>query len=248
MNAEEILELIKQKGEKAALREDNRQEVLLALSDEKRNLLEWYPFEKGKTILECNPDFGTLTKMFIEKGLYVTAIGRNEAANKVIRLRCPNEKFLQIAVDLDSCMENEKYDYIIMSELDSQSLSYVHHMWCSLKVGGSLFLAGDNRLGLRRLCSSSKADIRGITKGELDKLVEKLQARDIMWYYPLPDYKLPKIVYEAAYLEKQKEPDIPVFQYKAYGSVIDEKAAYTRLIEEGQFALMANSYLLILTR
>ena len=64
-----LLGLIKTYGadRKAILGANPKLEFLYALSPQRENLLEWYPFRKEGTLLQVGSDFGALTGLYARK-------------------------------------------------------------------------------------------------------------------------------------------------------------------------------------
>lgn len=97
-----------------------------------------------------------------------------------------------------------------------------------LKEGGRILLAVDNRLGLRYFCGAKESHggkaFEGIshypqgTRGysfsreELKDILTRAGFSQHQFYYPLPDYKMPQLIYSDDYLPEQnlKERLIPI--------------------------------------
>ncbi|MEW3562678.1 class I SAM-dependent methyltransferase, partial [Enterococcus avium] len=66
------------------------------------------------------------------------------------------------------------------------------------------------------------------------------------FYYPMPDYKLPSVIYSDRYLPKKGDlTGMPaLYDYPEY-LLMDVGAAYDAVCEDGQFENFANSFLVI---
>ena len=85
----ELLEILKEyKGNrKLALKEHIRLDYLYALSDQRENLLEWYPFRPEGTLLEVGSGYGAMTGVYSRHLAEVDVLDRSEKNLEVNRFR-----------------------------------------------------------------------------------------------------------------------------------------------------------------
>ena len=150
-NEEEIREKIK---------DDSRYLINNTFSPVRGNLLEWYPFRNGCTILEIGAGMGSLTKTLCKKAAHVTAVEMNEVRADIIRARCKDISNLTVVTnDVTAWKTDEKFDYVVMvgvleyaAIFTSSSTAHADLLkkaTALLKSDGVLLLAIENRFGLR---------------------------------------------------------------------------------------------------
>ena len=83
-------------------------------------------------------------------------------------------------------------------------------------------------------------------KVELEELLINAGFEKTKFYYPMPDYKLPNIIYSDDYLPKIDDLFniySPNFDQDRY-ALFNERAAYKNVIMNNQFPFFANSFLI----
>lgn len=85
----ELIRILKTyKGDmKQALKEHVRLDYLYALSDQRENLVEWYPFRADGVLLEVGSGYGALTGVYSRKVAHVDVLDRCDKNLEVNRLR-----------------------------------------------------------------------------------------------------------------------------------------------------------------
>ena len=252
------------------LRGDHRWPVLYHLSPDRRNLLEWYPFEKNASLLEIGAGCGALTGLFCEKLGSVTAVELSKRRAEIILSRNQGRKNLDVFAGNFDDMEFEgTFDYITLIGVleyvkGFSSLSvdaFLGKIKRLLKKDGRLFVAIENKYGLK-YWAGAKEDHTGEYFGGLEGYGGKkaeTYSRDVLgsilgrngftdreFYYPVPDYKLPTEIFSDDYL-----PNITSFanvgtNYDDERHVLfDEKRVLMEIIEDGLFPQYSNSFLLV---
>ena len=92
----------------------------------------------------------------------------------------------------------------------------------------------------------NKQGIRTFGKMELDEILKRSGFKYTKYYYPLPDYKLPNIIFSDEYVptkERLKEYR-PYLSEKNSFALYDEKEAYLDIIKNKQFSFFANSFII----
>lgn len=269
----EILEIVKEGKEKEVLKEDNRWPILYHLSDVRKNILNWYPFEKDKSILEIGCGCGAITNLFCEKNLEITAVESSKRRAIIAATRNKNYSKLKINVgDFNLIEFKQKYDYITLIGV----LEYAP-MFCKsgnpfkdflikcrnlLKDTGCLFIAIENRLGIKYWAGATEdhtgklfdgiegysldSKVKTFSKNELTSLVMEAGFKGIDWYYPYPDYKLPIQIFSDKFLPTGEflYPDICSFDRNRF-SFFNEKKVIQNLADCSGFERFSNSFLLI---
>lgn len=170
----------------------------------------------------------------------------------------------------------EKFDYIVLAgglEDVPDSFSYagvsgpvgmIKLLLECLKSGGRLFLAVDNRLALRYFCGEPERHtgrpfagmnnprIQGgrylFSREEILSIVKEAGANGVKCYYPLPNWRLPQLVYTDEYLpEDNLDERLLVYHPQNKTLLANEAKLYSQVIRGGAFPFFANSFLLEVT-
>lgn len=248
----EILDLFKKYGSnEEALREilekDNRPEVLYALSEIRENLLEWLDFSGKEQVLEIGSGYGAFTGLLAERCAHVTVWDERDENLAVNRQR--NEKFHNI-----SWKEGEgTFDCAVIHAETAARFGLgeiLEGMKSRLTEDARLIFACENPLGVRFLSGAEHdGDAAQFTGTELERLFAENGWSSLDFYYPVPDYRLPLSLYSDRYLPAKGEIsgnapacDKPRFAWNNEGELWD------RLIEEGDFARFADSFLVVASK
>lgn len=185
------------------LKKDSRLDVILALSEIRKNIISWYPFENECSILEIGANFGEITGELCKHAKKVIALEQNTKKKETIEKR--NEKFsnLEIVDSLDDI--NEEFDYITLIGLEKSNLK-LHELLGDLrkylKANGKILLATNNKLSVDNLSKLNRKnetveDIinKQYSLSELSKQIEQAGFEHEKIYYPLTDYKLPNAIF-----------------------------------------------------
>lgn len=243
------------------------------LSRTRKNLLNWYPFDADASVLEIGCGLGAITATLCEKCRDVTAVELSKRRATATLLRCREKENLEIIVgNLNDIEFEKKFDYItLIGVLEYQGsytegadpyadfLKKIKHL---LKPQGKLLIAIENQYGLKYWCGAredhtgrpfdglnqyvnNQGKVRTFSKNELERLVKRSGYKNTFFYYPMPDYKLPTVVYSQEYL-----PNEPTLQNARFYYVPDKKtliaseaAVYPDIIANGVFDFFANSFL-----
>lgn len=250
---------------------DNRWEVFFHLSELRSSLLNWYEFKEDAELLEIGGGFGALTGLFCERCAQVTTIEDSAFRAEAICRRYADVDNLEVyAGMIEDVTFTKKFDYIsLIGGLEYQGSGsknkepyavYLQRISQLLKPDGKLLLAVENRYGIRYFCGAeephTKKPFDGITgypngtkgysfsKQELTDILQLAGLAEHKFYYPLPDYKLPQIIYSEQYLPQNnlRERLIPYYTNKdtllAY-----ETDLYDDIVANQVFEFFANSFL-----
>lgn len=198
------------------LRTTNSWAIKYHLSAERENLLSWYNFKKGASVLEVGAGCGAITNVFLKKELDVTAIELTQRRADIIKERYKGRKNLEVySGNVHGQKLMEKFDYLTLigvleyagrfTEGDKPFQTMLEENRALLKKGGEIVIAIENKLGLKywrgapedhtnRLFESIEGypnydGIRTFSRHELEELLKEAGFKDIRFYYPLPDYK-----------------------------------------------------------
>lgn len=251
---------------------DSRWEVFQHLSPMRKSLFNWYDFGDDIELLEVGGGFGSLTSLFCEKCKYVVALEKNITRAKAIRIRCQKYNNLKVcAMDIKDYCTDKKYDVIVMAgvleriangkkERESyiDFLKYIVHF---LKPTGKVLVAVDNKYGLQSFCGAPEkytgipfAGINGYQEETLGYTFDRMEIKDIIrdaglsytkFYYPLPDYKNPQLVYSEKYLKGSslKERMIPYY-INTDTLLANQMDLYVDIMKNHALEFLANSFLI----
>ncbi|MBR1629508.1 MAG: hypothetical protein IJ679_09665 [Lachnospiraceae bacterium] len=135
----------------------------------------------------------------------------------------------------------------------------------ALKSNGRLILALNNRIGLQYFAGKTDAACPHLfdsiqknresrqeysfTKNRLDAMLESAGFQNLEYFYPVPDYLYPSMLYSDRYLPKAGDvrPTSTHYDQERY-QFFDEKKAFDSLCEDGLFDVFANSFLVLAER
>ena len=269
----EILDIVKSNSDLSEiLKNDSRWPVLCHLSPYRRNLLEWFTPDNGGRLLEIGAGCGALTGLFCEKFQEVVAVELSRRRADIIARRNSKNSNLEIVVgNLNDISFDKKFNYITLigvleyaakyTETDSPYLDFLAKIKTFLKPEGTLIIAIENKFGLKYWAGAKEdhngryfesienypndSSVRTFGKYELNELLNQAGFKNINFYYPMPDYKLPTQVFSDDFL-----PDIGQLPEMSpnYDSermlLFNESAAFDNIMLNKQFDFFANSFLL----
>jgi 2-polyprenyl-3-methyl-5-hydroxy-6-metoxy-1,4-benzoquinol methylase len=250
--------------------------ILYHLTPVRKNLLDWYDFEKNATLLEIGGGCGAFSGMFAQKLESVKVVELSKRRAEIIYNRHKSYDNLEIiAGNLNDIVFDEKFDFVTLigvleyagkfTDGDTPFKTFLENAKSYLKPNGKLLLAIENKFGMKywagaredhtgRLFDSienypNDKGIQTFGKVELTELLESAGYKDLKFYYPMPDYKLPKVVYSDEYLPKIDDLfDIysQNFDQDRY-ALFNEREAFKNVIKNKQFDFFANSFLVELS-
>lgn len=229
------------------------------LSDLRLGLFSWYDFKPNSVLLEIGGGYGALTGYFCKKCATVTTIESSFFRAHAISERYKDINNLTIYDgDIKHIDFKRKFDYVVLVNNSDMQLSsaYLKYIKTLLNPNGILLLAIDNRLGLKYFCGDSSSYIKAhfsdinsslrlFSKNELINLLHNAGIRSFKFYYPLPDYKFPQLIYTDDYLpgKNLQERLIPYYN-NPQNLIINEMDLYNDFIDNGVFSTFANSFLI----
>jgi methylase of polypeptide subunit release factors len=238
----------------------------------RKNLLDWYDFDKNASLLEIGGGCGAFSGMLAGKLKNVSVVELSKRRAEIIYNRHKNYENLEIiAGNLNDVVFEEKFDYVTLigvleyagkfTDGDTPFKTFLENAKSYLKPNGKLLIAIENKFGMKYWAGAREdhtgrffdgiedypndKGIQTFGKLEFEKLIKSVGFKDTEFYYPMPDYKLPKIIYSDAYLPKIDDLfDIysPNFDQDRV-VLFDERKAFKNVIKNGQFPFFANSFL-----
>lgn len=271
----DILDIVKNNTDfTEILQHDNRWAVMYHLTPMRKNLLEWYDFDKNANLLEIGGGCGAFSGMFADRLSNVKVVELSKRRSEIIYQRHKNQDNLEIIVgNLNDIKFNEKFDYITLigvleyagkfTKGDNPYKQFLENIKSYLKPGGKVIIAIENKFGLK-YWAGAREDHTGINfdsiegypndksiqtfgKTELTQLLNMAGFNNLEYYYPMPDYKLPKIIYSDSYLPDETtyfDISSPNFDQERY-ILFNENLAYNQIIKNNMFSFFANSFLVV---
>lgn len=253
------------------LRKDDRWAVLYHLTPLRRNLLEWYDFDKNADLLEIGAGCGALTNLFCEKVKHVTAVELSKRRAEIISNVTKDKNNLEIIVgNLNDIVFDKKFDYITLigvleyagrfTKTEDPFKDFLLQIKKSLKPGGVLIIAIENKFGLK-YWSGAREDHSGrffdsienypentgvetFGKYELEELIKESGFINSEFYYPMPDYKIPKQIFSDEHTPSVGQlVDVSPNYDNNRLSLFNEKFAMNNIILNKKFDFFANSFL-----
>ncbi len=247
--------------------------ILYHLSHIRENLLSWYNFDPKSSLLEIGGGCGALTGLFVRSVKEVSVVELSKRRAEIIYHRYKNHSNLKILVgNLNDIKFDARFDYVTLigvleyaasfTEGPSPFNSFLIKTRSLLKENGVLLLAIENKFGLKYWAGAREdhtgrffdniedypfsKSIQTFGKAELEEMLLNCGFKDLFFYYPMPDYKLPKVIYSDEYM-----PRLDDFFDKCapnYDSdrlaLFNENMAMRNLVANRQFDFFANSFLI----
>ena len=226
------------------LAENERLDVLYALSEQRELLLEWYDFDPQASLLQVGADYGAMTGLFRTRVAEVVVLDPDQAALDTVEQRCPGAANVrchcgQLTRYAAQGAGEKRFDYVVFAgTLSAPYEAQIQAAKALLKPEGVLIVAAANPLGMKYL-AGSRDEENGLTGPQLKTLLAGGQ-----FYYPMPDYRTPVSIYSDRYLPKKGDLTrvTPAYDYPPY-HMVDMGAKFDTVCEAGMFPQYANSYL-----
>lgn len=213
------------------------------------NILNWYPFEKNQRVLEIENKIEKLTEM--------------------LRKKCNIVKSIKQLSELDYI--EEKFDIVTLigineyQKIDLENL--VIRLEKVLNPDGKILIAVDNKFGLRfwagnpeKILNQKFTSLIGYnnetlktetyTKKYIENILKGI-GYNTRFYYPLPDYKLPNVIFTDEQLPKYNSIDKynPYFLEKS-DILFNEIDVFREILKTNKemFTFFANSFLVEITK
>lgn len=251
------------------------------LNPGRSNLLR--PFEgylRGKNVLELGCGCGAITRFLGESKAKVVAVEGSAMRASIAARRCEELKNVTVLCEkiLDLPCPKQQFDVVtligvleyarLFSDTDDPIQSTLECAQAFLKPGGCLFLAIENRFGLKYFAGGAEdhlghpmAGIQGeytdnspatFSRKELTHRLNQAGFTDLDLHLPFPDYKLPTLMVHpsgitdpdfvlGALLQESVAGDVMASQYRNFSM----QAAWPGVHDAGLTPDLANSFLFV---
>jgi SAM-dependent methyltransferase len=256
------------------LSNDSRWAVLYHLSPRRGNIVTPMGITKTDSVLEIGAGTGAVTGALSTKAKNVDCVELSRRRSVINAYRNKEHTNINIFVGNFERMNFAKqYDAAVLIGVleyaqlyiksDRPFFDFLSMIRKLLKPGGKLYIAIENRLGMKYLsgapedhCGIPFTGIEGyavqdrpnsartFTKSELESLLNAAGFASLYFYYPLPDYKLPTVIYsdDRLPLPNEKLPLGYAYDFPRFTN-FDEGNALENLIGSEEFKVFSNSFL-----
>lgn len=272
---EELLEIVKNHSPEefsGIIREKGEWPYLYHLSEQRTNIITWYPMKPGASVLEVGAGCGAITTALVKMADRVVANDLSKRRSLINAWRNREAGNLELMVGNFNTVAQtleEQFDYITLIGVYEYAESYMQEkdpygvfldkINRLLKRDGEILIAIENRLGLKYFAGCREdhkgrafegiegypttSGVRTFSKAELEQILQKNGYREYEFYYPYPDYKLPTAIYSDRYLPRKGELLNNIRNFDADRYVLfDEGKAFDGIIESGYFPIFSNSF------
>ena len=251
---------------------------LYHLSTQSQNIINWFPFKKEMEVLELCGNYGEITGTLCDKCKNVITIEPNIEKARLLGKRHQQRENLEVIVgNLHDIRLEKKFDIITLigiipyiKELmgkDVKLIELIRYLERFLSEDGKFLLAVDNKFGLRYFSGhpenilneqfesligySNKVEkIETFTKKSLQNMINDL-GYNARFYYPLPDYRLPNVIFTDSEPAKYNSVDkyVPYSTLKS-NTVFNEIDVFREILktDNQMFDFFANSFFVELSK
>lgn len=251
-------------------------EILYHLSSQRENIVEWLPITKEMKVLEVGSGCGAITGAFAGKAGEVTCIDLSRKRSRINAYRHMDADNVTIHVGNFQDVEPDlpcDYDYICLIGVFEYAQAYIRSetpyedflniIRKHLKPEGHIAIAIENKFGLKYWAGCREDHlgtyfsgienypdggvVRTFTAEGLRRIAGNCGYESVQMYYPYPDYKFMTCLYSEERLPKTGELSNNLRNFdRDRLQLFDEKRVFDTIIQEGQFELFSNSYMMLL--
>lgn len=252
-----------------ALRSNKVWPVFYHFTPIRQHILEWYPMKPNASVLEIGSGCGAITGALSRMAERVVCIELSKKRSLINAYRNRDCENVEIMVgNYEDIQLEEKFDYITLIGVLEYAEYYTHsenpardmlrQLKGMLKPDGKILIAIENRMGLKYLNGASEdhtgglfdglyqyhgeKGVRTYTKRELEYLLADAGYAGQRFYYPLPDYKLPRLILsDESHLAKGGMQGMMISYDRNRFAFFDEDLVWDTLCRDGELGYFANS-------
>lgn len=249
--------------------------VFYHLSPFRTNIIDWLPFKKTDKVLEIGSGCGAITGALARRAGSVTCIDLSKKRSLVNAYRNQEYDNITIKVgnfkDIEPHLDDD-FDYVLLIGVFEYGQAYIggdtpyedFMRICNRhrKLDGRLIIAIENKFGLKYWAGCREDHLgtyfsglegyreggsaRTFTRRGLEQIMECVGIHEYSFYYPYPDYKFMTTIYSDSYLPRKGELSNNLRNFDRERVLLfDEKQVFDEIIEESEFPLFSNSYLVV---
>lgn len=252
------------------LSEHNEWAILYQLSSSRKNIVSVINIDKNQNVLEIGSGMGAITGALAEKANYVDCIDLSKRRSYANAYR--NQKYSNITIhvgNFEDIILDKKYDIVVVigvleyagSFLNSKEpyMQFLSNISNLLNDNGKVYIAIENKFGLKYFagCNEdhlgrpfagiegySDKKVRTFSYSEISELLN-INFKDIYFYFPFPDYKLPSVIYSEDYLPNETALIASYLNYDADRLLLfDEEKVYKNIKTLEDWKMFSNSFLI----
>ena len=252
------------------LSEHNEWAILYQLSSSRKNIVSVINIDKNQNVLEIGSGMGAITGALAEKANYVDCIDLSKRRSYANAYR--NQKYSNITIhvgNFEDIILDKKYDIVVVigvleyagSFLNSKEpyMQFLSNISNLLNDNGKVYIAIENKFGLKYFagCNEdhlgrpfvgiegySDKKVRTFSYSEISELLN-INFKDIYFYFPFPDYKLPSVIYSEDYLPNETASRASYLNYDADRLLLfDEEKVYKNIKTLEDWKMFSNSFLI----
>lgn len=224
-----ILSIV-EKGQNWKEMKDIPYPVLYHLSEERENILSWYPFRENCRILEVGSGCGAITGLLCRRGKEVVSVELSKRRGWINYTRNKSCENLTIRIgNLNDMHFDEPFDYVVLNGVFEYAASFtdgehpyetfLNHIKSYCKRDGHILVAIENRLGLKYFSGAAEDHtnvhflglneyegnntVRTFSRSEMKEIAARCGIAYADFYYPYPDYKFPAEIYTDATINEK---------------------------------------------
>lgn len=250
--------------------------ILYHLSAQRENIVEWLPITKDMKVLEVGSGCGAITGALARKAGEVTCIDLSRKRSRINAYRHMEADNVTIHVGNFQDVEPDlpcDYDYICLIGVFEYAQAYIQSetpyedflniIRRHVKPQGTIAIAIENKFGLKYWAGCREDHlgtyfsglenypdggvVRTFTADGLRGIARRCGYEQVQMYYPYPDYKFMTCLYSDDRLPKVGELTTNLRNFDRDRLLLfDEKRVFDTIIQEGQFPLFSNSYMMLL--
>lgn len=252
------------------LSEHNEWAILYQLSSSRKNIVSVINIDKNQNVLEIGSGMGAITGALAEKANYVDCIDLSKRRSYANAYR--NQKYSNITIhvgNFEDIILDKRYDIVVVigvleyagSFLNSKEpyMQFLSNISNLLNDNGKVYIAIENKFGLKYFagCNEdhlgipfvgiegySDKKVRTFSYSEISELLN-INFKDIYFYFPFPDYKLPSVIYSEDYLPNETASIASYLNYDADRLLLfDEEKVYKNIKTLEDWKMFSNSFLI----
>lgn len=240
------------------------------MSNIRKNVVAWYPFNYQSNLLEIGSDLGALTHFLCSKVANVTSIESSKLKSEIITKRCSSNDNLNLIVgSIEKIKFDIKYDYIVLIDVDKYIYeNNIKDLEILLKIlknllnqNGKLIFAINNKFGLKywagkkeiyfkdEFLTLSEGNTENIYRGySKNKIEDTLKLKNLNYkvYYPLPDFNFTNVIFSDNYLPDDENilKYFPLYNQDS-NIIFNEIEVYKQLMQDNieNFKFFANTFI-----
>lgn len=223
----------------------------------RKNIISWYPFKEGSSILEIGTQEAEITETLGQNNREVVSVSFSEEIKNEVKQKLQHKAKIAIIVQSpENIRPQGKFDYITLIGIleyakkvfNKTPEELIGHLKQYLKPDGVFIIATDNKLGISNLCTETEENSKKLlSKNRIEKILNNQNLQYKKYYYPLPNYIVPNVIFTDKHLPDFETIGRNLTIYDDNVVVaLNETEKFKTILEEDEeeFKNYANSFLI----